>query len=62
MVLAQSVSLYFAIKKESPNEGTETRLLFPHIHEPALIIKKESPNEGTETISTATIVHDDLNA
>ena len=37
------------IKKESPNEGTETvfqpRLVVPT----AVIIKKESPNEGTET-------------
>ena len=36
------------IKKESPNEGTETfpktlvTFILPHI-------KKESPNEGTET-------------
>ena len=36
------------IKKESPNEGTETItvLLFSFQRTP---IKKESPNEGTET-------------
>ena len=39
----------FAIKKESPNEGTET--LFPLLILQGLqqLIKKESPNEGTET-------------
>ena len=38
------------IKKESPNEGTETDIkdgTTQHI----LLIKKESPNEGTETRS-----------
>ena len=36
------------IKKESPNEGTETgRLEFGYFSES--FIKKESPNEGTET-------------
>ena len=37
-----------AIKKESPNEGTETSL--PMMDEIFILhIKKESPNEGTET-------------
>ena len=41
------------IKKESPNEGTETvRLTFPNI-KGKLLIKKESPNEGTETFQIA---------
>ena len=36
------------IKKESPNEGTET--LSSYISYPrSTLIKKESPNEGTET-------------
>ena len=37
-----------AIKKESPNEGTETSFYLPFLR-PHLSIKKESPNEGTET-------------
>ena len=37
------------IKKESPNEGTETRQRQPSIKVKTLQIKKESPNEGTET-------------
>ena len=36
------------IKKESPNEGTETPLKFCIVPDD-LYIKKESPNEGTET-------------
>ena len=36
-----------AIKKESPNEGTETRIYGRC--DMRLYIKKESPNEGTET-------------
>ena len=36
------------IKKESPNEGTETSSAVPLLL--LLVIKKESPNEGTETI------------
>ena len=36
------------IKKESPNEGTETSS-FPFILGKVRRIKKESPNEGTET-------------
>ena len=36
------------IKKESPNEGTETHnTIYYHFFLP--FIKKESPNEGTET-------------
>ena len=37
------------IKKESPNEGTETRTVSPIIDFFTREIKKESPNEGTET-------------
>ena len=38
------------IKKESPNEGTETRCHdFINSTTQFRIIKKESPNEGTET-------------
>ena len=38
------------IKKESPNEGTETvPYIFSFQGTPAGFIKKESPNEGTET-------------
>ena len=37
------------IKKESPNEGTETTRMILTYHVLAQIIKKESPNEGTET-------------
>ena len=36
------------IKKESPNEGTETRLFRLYCIS-SYPIKKESPNEGTET-------------
>ena len=39
----------FLIKKESPNEGTETRSSLSTIHLIRTRIKKESPNEGTET-------------
>ena len=39
------------IKKESPNEGTETPLKFCIVPDD-LYIKKESPNEGTETIAS----------
>ena len=39
-----------AIKKESPNEGTETWAYFHYSSPPFSMIKKESPNEGTETI------------
>ena len=38
-----------SIKKESPNEGTETRQRQLSIKVKTLQIKKESPNEGTET-------------
>ena len=38
------------IKKESPNEGTETRVLVYQLWL-VIAIKKESPNEGTETVS-----------
>ena len=41
----------FCIKKESPNEGTETRL-HKIVRNQLGNIKKESPNEGTETICT----------
>ena len=37
-----------AIKKESPNKGTETPL-YSVFKEHQQFIKKESPNEGTET-------------
>ena len=37
-----------AIKKESPNEGTETAITDRN-NEIKDLIKKESPNEGTET-------------
>ena len=40
----------FIIKKESPNEGTETNFADIHIRIIGNFIKKESPNEGTETI------------
>ena len=36
------------IKKESPNEGTET-FLYVRTFKDGMEIKKESPNEGTET-------------
>ena len=39
----------YVIKKESPNEGTETQC-FNYLKQRGYIqIKKESPNEGTET-------------
>ena len=38
------------IKKESPNEGTETLLVDKSDIVSYLHIKKESPNEGTETV------------
>ena len=38
------------IKKESPNEGTETRRSMHQVFSCFIHIKKESPNEGTETI------------
>ena len=41
--------LILLIKKESPNEGTETPPLIFRFNRDRLIIKKESPNEGTET-------------
>ena len=37
------------IKKESPNEGTET-LIKRFLSFSSALIKKESPNEGTETL------------
>ena len=37
------------IKKESPNEGTETSLASELYPPQDGLIKKESPNEGTET-------------
>ena len=37
------------IKKESPNEGTETSVTV-NLKFSRMVIKKESPNEGTETI------------
>ena len=45
------------IKKESPNEGTETIFVYPFVPFFLTVIKKESPNEGTETFS---IFHDCL--
>ena len=38
-----------AIKKESPNEGTETCIQTGTEQPDSSSIKKESPNEGTET-------------
>ena len=40
---------FLNIKKESPNEGTETRLARLETFCSTVGIKKESPNEGTET-------------
>ena len=37
------------IKKESPNEGTETSPYETIMLKTTGLIKKESPNEGTET-------------
>ncbi len=37
------------IKKESPNEGTETLVIVTRLTPVLTLIKKESPNEGTET-------------
>ena len=45
------VSLVVHIKKESPNEGTETRTAESCKLLRLRGIKKESPNEGTETNS-----------
>lgn len=36
-------------KKESPNEGTETRIISVSFDDVFQHIKKESPNKGTET-------------
>ena len=47
--------VYF-IKKESPNEGTETFVNFLVIRTKFDVIKKESPNEGTETKSFRKLV------
>ena len=38
-----------SIKKESPNEGTETRIISVSFDDVFQHIKKESPNKGTET-------------
>ena len=43
----------FEIKKESPNEGTETGSGAYRIQRSIFCIKKESPNEGTETSANA---------
>ena len=49
-ISAKKASLLISIiKKESPNEGTETRQRQLSIKVKTLQIKKESPNEGTET-------------
>ena len=45
---AQERKQILDIKKESPNEGTETNII-SYLHFHLLNIKKESPNEGTET-------------
>ena len=45
-----SFRLAILIKKESPNEGTETVLIGIKSDVAENSIKKESPNEGTETI------------
>ena len=49
MPLAESS---YTIKKESPNEGTETAGKAGMYICKFFIIKKESPNEGTETTSS----------
>ena len=49
------VSLVVQIKKESPNEGTETPFRYSVTGIQLYIIKKESPNEGTETVRMVTI-------
>ena len=44
------VIILYIIKKESPNEGTETFFCVKNfVRNVIIIIKKESPNEGTET-------------
>ena len=48
--LTEKVDQCGYIKKESPNEGTETRLAIFYVCLGCTVIKKESPNEGTETI------------
>ncbi len=47
--LSTVIKNWLAIKKESPNEGTETFALYVSIGKSWVAIKKESPNEGTET-------------
>ena len=49
------------IKKESPNEGTETVTAPYKCHLFLRIIKKESPNEGTETVKLIFIHYQTLN-
>ena len=44
------------IKKESPNEGTETYPSSYRSGHRSLVIKKESPNEGTETVIVVLII------
>ena len=43
-------NLISTIKKESPNEGTETAIDVDSDITAIINIKKESPNEGTETL------------
>ena len=47
--MERCLNVALAIKKESPNEGTETAFVASLICSHVISIKKESPNEGTET-------------
>ena len=48
---------FHVIKKESPNEGTETQFAYDGTNFHLSSIKKESPNEGTETPCYIFVVH-----
>ena len=51
----------YTIKKESPNEGTETCYGFRRtIALKGTFIKKESPNEGTETMTPHGMINHSL--
>ena len=49
MVSRTVQKIHLPIKKESPNEGTETEYFPLNVGRITTEIKKESPNEGTET-------------
>ena len=49
MKRVKAVQFEPSIKKESPNEGTETKQIAIIVCFNVFPIKKESPNEGTET-------------